>query len=175
GPPRVDLASPAQLRAIPHNGILQQLGMLSNSLGGAGAAIGRDPEKFQRFYRDSPRFRRLFAVVEWAMEFSDLDVLQAHVGLFDPGLWLALTAHGSTGDPAERRRLSEHLEREAIHARLVRIFRLLQRDMLDLMAGLAQGRAAEPPATPLIDGIGQDRRNDLHLLHALRLALLQRL
>ena len=175
GAPRIDLANPAQLRAIPHNGILQQLGMLSNSLGGAGAAIARDPEKFHRFYRDSPRFRRLFAMVEWAAELSDLDVLQAYVDLFDPGLWLDQIARGGVGDPGERRRLSEHLEREAIHARLVRIFRVLQRDLLELTAGLAANRAAAPPAAPLIAGIGEAGREDLRLLHALRLAVLQRL
>jgi phosphoenolpyruvate carboxylase len=175
GAPRIDLANPAQLRAIPHNGILQQLGMLSNSLGGAGAAIARDPEKFQRFYRDSPRFRRLFAMVEWAAELSDLDVLQAYVDLFDPGLWLDQIARGGVGDPGERRRLSEHLEREAIHARLVRIFRVLQRDLLELSAGLAANRAATPEAAPLIAGIGESGREDLRLLHALRLAVLQRL
>jgi phosphoenolpyruvate carboxylase len=173
GGPRVELSSPAQLRAIPHNGILQQLGLLSNSLGGAGAAIARDPEKFQRFYRDSPRFRRLFAVVEWAAEFSDTDLLQAYVDLLDPGLWLAQTARGGVGDPGERRRLSEHLERAGLHDRLQRVVRALARDRLDLMAGLASARNGQGGA--LIPGIGAARRDDLHLLHALRIALLQRL
>ncbi|MBX6321375.1 MAG: phosphoenolpyruvate carboxylase [Rhodospirillaceae bacterium] len=172
----VDLAHPTQLRAIPHNAILQQLAMMSNVIGGVGQAIANDPEKFQRFYRDSPRFRRLFAMVEWALEFSDADVLKAYVDLFDPGLWLQQLAHAE--DPAralELRHAAEHLEAMRRHERLARIFRVLLRDLLDLKAQLSACRAGASPAPPLIDGIGEEARRDLMLMHALRIALIQRL
>lgn len=172
----VDLTHPAQLRAIPHNAILQQLAMLSNVVGGVGQAISNDPEKFQRFYRESPRFRRLFAMVEWALEFSDADVLKAYVDLFDPGLWLQQLAQAAEpGRAFELRHAADHLEEMRRYERLARVFRLLQRDLLELKAQLAACRAAAPPAEPLIAGIGEKARRDLLLMHALRIALIQRL
>ena len=51
---QLNLEHPSQLRAIPHNAILQQLGYLANSIGGVGQAVAKDPERFQRLYRDSP-------------------------------------------------------------------------------------------------------------------------
>ena len=40
---RMALEHPSQLRAIPHNSILQQLGTLANTIGGVGQAIAKDP------------------------------------------------------------------------------------------------------------------------------------
>src|SRR3546814_10091178 len=39
---------------------------------------------------------------------------------------------------------------------------------------LAGARGAVPPVAPAIDGIGPEARNNLHLLHALRVALIHR-
>jgi phosphoenolpyruvate carboxylase len=58
---RINLTHPTQLRAIPHNGILQQLGFLANTLGGVGAAIVKDPSAS----RKSTRPRRACAAC-WA-------------------------------------------------------------------------------------------------------------
>ncbi|WP_119459474.1 phosphoenolpyruvate carboxylase [Rhodospirillaceae bacterium SYSU D60014] len=176
GGARIDLAHPSQLRAIPHNSILQQLGMLANTIGGVGQAVKKDPERFQRLYRESPRFRRLFAMVEWALEFSDLDVLKAYIDILDPGLWLQQAAHQSgVGRTEALRRVSEHLEEVGNHEKLVKIFRILQKDCLDLRAEIAACYDTEPPPEPLVAGIGKDTRHNLHLLHALRIALIQRI
>src|SRR5262249_9483479 len=89
----VDLSHPTQLRAIPHNAVLQQLGFLANTLGGTGLAAAKDPDKFARLYRASPRFRRIFAMVEWAQSFSDPDLLRAYVDALDPAAWRREAAH----------------------------------------------------------------------------------
>ncbi len=175
GGARVDLTDAWQIRAIPHNSILQQLGLLAIPLAGVGQAAAKDPERFQRMYRDSPRFRRLFAMVEWALEFSDLDVLKAYVDTLDPGLWLLQAAHHAAGGRIDEfRQVAGHLEAPATHERLVRILRLLQKDHLDLTMALAGARGAVPPVASAIEGIGPEARNDLHLLHALRVALIHR-
>lgn len=171
---RPDLQHPSQIRAIPHNATLQQLGLLANTIGGVGEAVRKDPERFQRLYRGSWRFRRILSMVEWALEFSDLDVLKAYIDSLDPGLWLQQAAHHSgAGQADELRRLSENLERLGSHDKLARIFRQLQADYLDLAANLAALRA-EPDIPENIRGIGEEGRRNLHLLHALRLALIQR-
>ncbi|MGH6937577.1 phosphoenolpyruvate carboxylase [Hypericibacter sp.] len=167
---RPDLVHPTQMRAIPHNSILQQLGLMANTLGGVGQAIRKDPEHFQRLYRESPRFRNLMAMVRWAMAFSHPDLLKGYIDLLDPGLWLMQAAHhSSVGHSDELRQVSDHLERLGSHEKLTRIFRVLQADYLDVVAGLGpEGVAAEPllPAA---------MRRDLHLLHAIRIALIQRI
>jgi phosphoenolpyruvate carboxylase len=165
---RPDLMHPTQIRAIPHNSILQQLGLMANTLGGVGQAIRKDPEHFQRLYRESPRFRNLMAMAGWGLAFSDPDLLKGYIDLLDPGLWLMQAAHHSNiGQGAELRQVSDHLERLGNHEKLTRIFRVLQADYLDLVAGLAPTEL-EPPLPPAM-------RRDLHLLHAIRLALIQRI
>src|SRR4029453_6095551 len=80
-------------------------------LGGVGQAVAKDPERFQRLYRDSPRFRRILGMVEWALAFSDLDVLKAYLDIFDPGLWRQQAAHpGATAPPAELRKVADWLQ-----------------------------------------------------------------
>jgi phosphoenolpyruvate carboxylase len=166
---RPDLTHPTQMRAIPHNSILQQLGLMANTLGGVGQAIRKDPERFQRLYRESPRFRNLMAMVRWGLAFSDPDLLKGYIDLLDPGLWLMQAAHhSSVGRGDELRQVSDHLERLGSHEKLTRIFRVLQADYLDLVAGLGPEEAEAEPLLPA------SIRRDLHLLHAIRIALIQR-
>ena len=48
---------PSQLRAIPNNAILQQLGFMAITLYGIGRAVSKDPELFQAMRERSARFR----------------------------------------------------------------------------------------------------------------------
>jgi phosphoenolpyruvate carboxylase len=172
----VDLSHPAQLRAIPHNGVLQQLGFLANTLGGMGQAVAKDPDRFQRLYRSSPRFRRLMAMVEWAMAFSDADILRAYVDALDPAAWRREAAHAEEETVAlEHRRVADLLESVDRHDRLVRILRVLEHDLLDLERELAECRAAHPKAAALIAVPDGEARSNLRLLHAIKLALIHRI
>ena len=172
----VDLEHPSQLRAIPHNSILQQLGFLANSIGGVGQAVTKDPERFQRLYADSPRFRRLMNMVEHAFKWSDLNVTRAYVALLDPGLWLMRAGRREGSRRAlELRKVSDALEAANLHGRIAPILRVFHRDYLDLADALREHRrrtrdAGEAPIA--VDAASRDR---MHTLHALRLALIQRL
>jgi phosphoenolpyruvate carboxylase len=166
---RVNLTHPKEMRAIPHNGILQQLGMLANTVGGVGQAIARDPERFQRLYQASPRCRRLLGMVDWALSFTDLEALKCYVDLFDPGQWLSRAYQAK--DPAaaaELRHVAEHLEGDRVYEKLAKIYRVFQRDMLDLREGLAL--VGLPQAK-----ISDDIRTNLRLMHGLRIALIMRI
>jgi phosphoenolpyruvate carboxylase len=167
---------PSQLRAIPHNAILQQLGYLANSIGGVGQAVTKNPERFQRLYQDSPRFRRLMAMVEHAFKYSDLTVLKAYIDLFDPGLWLLRAARRGEGTRAEElQALAAVMERAAVHERLTRIWRVFTRDYMDLANALREHRrrTRQAGAQPIaVDAVSRDV---MHLLHALRIVLIQRL
>ncbi|HVI89734.1 MAG TPA: phosphoenolpyruvate carboxylase [Dongiaceae bacterium] len=166
---RVNLTHPTQMRAIPHNGILQQMGFLANTVGGVGQAIMRDPERFQRAYRNSPRLRRLLGMVEWALEFSDLEALKCYIDLFDPGQWLSRAYQAKEPErAAELRKVAELLEGEGLHEKLAKIYRTFQQDMLDLRDGLALVGAGGPKISP-------EARFNLRIIHGLRIALLMRL
>lgn len=170
-----ELSHPSRLRAIPQNAILQQLGFLANTVGGFGRAIGKDPEHFQALYASSPRFRLIVGMVQYAMEFSDIDVLRAYVDSLDPGLWLHRAAQvPDAGRAALLREVSDHLERLGVHDRLIRVVRDLQKEFMDVRRHLAFC-AIDPVGQAPRVVIDQATRDDLHLLHAIRIALIQHL
>lgn len=165
---------PTQIRAIPHNGILQQLGMLAITLGGVGEAIRKDEVRFRSLYEESDRFHRLMGMVDYAFSFSDVDVLKAYVDTFDPGLWLLRAARTQKKARSEdMRRVSEYLERLGLHEMLVKIFRVIQTDYLDI-----RGWRLSKDDTGGIPGsrgrvLDKESRDNLLLLHSLRIALIQ--
>jgi len=151
---------PRELRAIPNNAILQQLGWMANTLQGLGVAAARHPETFPEMRRTSRRFHRALDLAAHALAHSDLDVLRAVVGTLDPGTWLDRAAH--TMRPGRREALvavAQALERLDLWAMVQSMFRRVQADHLAL-------RAAWPDA-PVMGA------REL-LLHALRLAVIHR-
>lgn len=170
------LDHPSQIRAIPHNALLQQLGILANSIGGVGQAVAKDPERFLALYRESPRFRRLMRMVEHAFMFTDLAVVKACLDRFDPGFWLTRAAVSrDAAEQEELRAVAGHVERLGLHGRLGRIFRILQRDHMDLARALRAHRRLTRRAGQRPIVVDSATRDNLHMLHALRLALIERL
>jgi phosphoenolpyruvate carboxylase len=159
GPARI--THPSQLRAIPNNAILHQLGWLANTLHGLGAAAAANPDAFADLRARSPRFARALAMAAHAASCSDLGVLRACVDTLDPGPWLDRA--GATSRPGRREELmavAGALERLDLSAAVRRMFRRLQADQLAL-------RAAWPELPRMPDR--------LVLVHALRLALIHRI
>ncbi|MBV9116320.1 MAG: phosphoenolpyruvate carboxylase, partial [Acetobacteraceae bacterium] len=152
---------PRELRAIPNNAILQQLGWCANTLQGVGGGAARHPELFGQMRAESRRFHRALDLPHHALAHSDLDVLRAVVGTLDPGSWLDRAAY--TRRPGRREALvavARALERLDLWAQVQAMFRRAQADHLAL-------RAVWPDAPRM-----QPREV---LLHALRLALVQRI
>jgi phosphoenolpyruvate carboxylase len=153
---------PSQLRAIPNNAILQQLGFMANTLHGIGRAVSKDPELFQAMRGRSARFRRALQMVATALDSTEIDVLRAYVNTVNPAMWL--NGAGRTRRPARAKalrelvRLTERLDR---HDRLARLVRRLQADQLWLL------EAVEPAETV--------QRRRLILLHGIRVAVIQRI
>ncbi|MBW6397745.1 phosphoenolpyruvate carboxylase [Roseomonas sp. HJA6] len=159
GPVRI--THPSQLRAIPNNAILHQMGFLANTLHGLGAAAVAHPDNFADLALRSPRFARALAMARRAAACSDLGVLRASVDMLDPSPWLDRA--GFTKRPGRREALTAvaaALERLDLSAATRRMFRRLQADHQALRAAWS-----DLPDMP-------DR---LVLAHALRLCLVQRL
>jgi phosphoenolpyruvate carboxylase len=152
---------PRELRAIPNNAILQQLGWCANTLQGLGAAASQHAEAFTELRQSSPRFRRALDLAAHALMHSDLEVLRAMVAMLDPGTWLDRAGHATV--PGRREALmtvAVALERLDLWAKAQAMFRRVQADHLAL-------RAAWPSAPAMAD-------REV-LVHALRLAMIQRI
>ena len=152
---------PRELRAIPNNAILQQLGWCANTLQGVGAAAARSPELFADMLEQSPRFRRALDFAQHALHHSDLDVLRAVIAMLDPGSWLDRAAHARR--PGRARALAEvarALEQLDMWAPAQAMFRRIQADHVRL-------REAWPGAPKMA--------TSEVLLHAVRIALIGRI
>lgn len=172
----IDLDHPSQLRAIPHNSILQQLGILANTIGGVGQAVDKDPDRFQELYRESHRFRRLMMMVEYAFKFTDLDVVRAYLCVFDHTTWLreAHLAKPSTGEE-ELRLVAGFVNAMNMHDELNRVFGVFFADYIELAKALREHRHQTRHDGGELIVIDPDVRDNLHLLHALRIALIKAL
>ncbi|OYX35310.1 MAG: hypothetical protein B7Y99_04150 [Caulobacterales bacterium 32-69-10] len=154
GRPRT-LRHVGELRAIPNNGVLQQLGYLANSVYGVGLAAGKGAEDFAAMLEASPRFGRALAMARSAFALSDLGVTEAYTAMLDPGLWLARRAD----DPRAFATLAALADKAGMHEALERVVRDLQAEDLRLRDAM----------TPTEDA----RRARLLLLHGVRAAALQ--
>ncbi|MFF8800165.1 MULTISPECIES: phosphoenolpyruvate carboxylase [unclassified Methylobacterium] len=155
------ITHPRQMRAIPNNAILQQLGYLANSLHGVGRAAHRAPELFRHMRANSVRFSRAFRLVQHAASVGDLDVMRAYIDTLDPAVWLERARR--TRRDARRDELltiAAALERLNLAPDLRRLFGRLTRDGLSL-------QTAAPDLASM--------STRLTLLHAIRLALIHRI
>ncbi len=154
------ISHPRELRAIPNNAILHQLGWLANTLHGLGRAAARSPETFAELRARSPRFGRAMGMAEAARRAGSLDILRGYVATLDPGTWLDRAARTRRpGRAAALTAVAEALEEFGLSEPVRRMFRRLQQDALALDAAW-QG---EGPPERLV------------LLHAIRLALIHRI
>ena len=152
---------PSELRAIPNNAILQQLGWCANTLQGLGAAAARHREDFAPLLDTSPRFRRAMDFAAHALAHSDMDVLRAVVGLVDPGAWLDRVPHAAIpGRAAALMSVARALDRLGLWRPVTAMSRRIQLDWLAL--------ADTWPGTPRMAAAEV-------LLHALRIAAIQRI
>ncbi|GAN55071.1 phosphoenolpyruvate carboxylase [Tanticharoenia sakaeratensis] len=157
----VRISHPSQLRAIPNNAILQQLGWWADVVHGLGSAAARHPDAFEQFMSESPRFRRALDFARAALSHSDIEVLRTNVLLLDPGTWLDRAGHA--GDAARRRRcvsIAHGLEALGFWTKLPMMFRRIQADHLAL-------RGAWPDSPRMA--------TREHLLHAIRIGVIEQI
>jgi phosphoenolpyruvate carboxylase len=154
GRPRT-LRHVGELRAIPNNGVLQQLGWLANSVHGVGIAACKHEADFQAMAKASPRFARSLAMARQAAALGHLAATEAYASILDPALWLARRGEA----PRAFDQLAALADASGLHEALERVLRDLQADALKL-------KDAAPTAEDA-------RRSRLLLLHGLRAAALQ--
>ena len=162
---------PSQIRAIPHNAILQQMGLWANSVGGLGRAIAKDDERFLKLYKSSARCRICVAMVAYAHELSSLEVLGAYISLWNPDYWFQrLKTDPNPQRRRDMRSIGELLDKGSKYEKLRRMFRRFRKDTLDLNAGLKLVREEHR-----LSAQASKYQQDLDLLHGLRVALISEL
>lgn len=164
GPPEI-----RSIRAIPHNAILQQLGLPVNVSGGIGAASGREVDRFVEHTAGSPRMRGILKMTARARDLTSVSILRAYAGLFEPAYWSSLAGMARRSERSEQyESVLQVLQLENISRALSGLADFLARDMRAYDA--VRDEMGETSRS--VNGAGIDA--DLGVLHALRQALIGR-
>lgn len=157
----------SQIRAIPHNAVLQQLGYLANSCAGLGTAIERAPDKFNTVHASSERLKIVTNMAMHALARSDVGIIESYAKLLSPGYWLdRCDDTGSDDLRASLRRLSNVLEGLFDSDSIDACIRTLRRD-----AGMMTDCVEEDCDMSKLDIKGVDE--ELFDLHEIRIGLIQ--
>ncbi len=156
-----------EMRAIPHNALLQQMGYVLNVISGVGETVRYEHDRFVDMYRGSERLRRIMSLVQHARSLSSIKTLASYATLFDDAFWVTRPLN----------REEEHLKNACI-------------DLADLLRGDHRHDGIMHLATYLredavrlhdifeeldikVSRAGEAWREDMDIMHALRIALVQ--
>ncbi|MEO9492753.1 MAG: hypothetical protein ABJG26_14130, partial [Marinomonas sp.] len=157
-----------QIRAIPHNSILQQLGYPINIIAGVGSAADGNYEDIAALLTESDRGRQLIRLVRSSNALASIKTVAAYGELFNSAYWASRPYRGTEkhmSDACES--LAEYLtkdDRTGVFRRLasrLRVDALKLHRLLDLI----------PDENPLEDR--ENARRTIGAAQSLRLALLQ--
>ncbi len=157
-----------QIRAIPHNAILQQLGYPVNVIAGFGTAADGNVEEIAGLLRESDRGRQIVRLVRAANALASIKTVAAYGELYNSAFWASRPYRGDEQHiSAASLTLAEYLtkdDRAGVFRRLVsrlRVDAVKLHRLLDLI----------PDEAPLADR--EHGRRMMGVLHAIRLALFQ--
>ncbi|MGD9664334.1 MAG: phosphoenolpyruvate carboxylase [Novosphingobium sp.] len=157
-----------QIRAIPHNAILQQLGYPVNIIAGFGTAADSNYEDLASLLRESARGRQLVRLVRAANALASIKTVAAYGELFNSAYWASRPYRGTeTHLSGACQDLAEYLtkdDRTGVYRRLASRLRVDALKLHRLLAML-------PDENPLDDR--EHVRRAIGVMQALRLALLQ--
>ena len=161
----------AKMRAIPHNGVLQQFGFVANVISGFGTALLYDKEQFANIYQNSARARSLIGMIARARQLSSVKTLVAYASIFNDAFWVTRPIENmETPLKVPCLLLAGLLRGDERHDRFMHLATYLREDdvyLHDLFKELGldewQGQA---------DGHERDEVIESDMLHALRIALI---
>ena len=84
-----------QIRAIPHNAVLQQLGYPVNLIAGVGTAAVEDVEAIADLMRDSARGRQILRLLRSADRLASIKSVAAYGELFNSAFWASRPYRGT--------------------------------------------------------------------------------
>lgn len=163
---KTGMFNPRQLRAIPHNAILQQYGAPANIFYGVGRAAEIDIEKFVAQFHESARAYSIFTLVTESLRRTNLSILTAYGRLFDPGFWISRALSGN--EPLLSNQclmVADTLKASPWRSQLMDLANRLRMDTFDSIKAF---KACDESIVSL-------ERDRLTVLHALRLAVIMKM
>ncbi|MEM9225574.1 MAG: phosphoenolpyruvate carboxylase, partial [Pseudomonadota bacterium] len=159
---------PRSLRAISHNATLQQLGIPLNTAAGIGSALRRENDQVAELIVQSPRMRSLMRLALNARIAMSVPALRAYANVYDPSFWVALAGQSDIEAATAYRRIYYRLQSGQTSRSLRTIADKLSVD-LGKFDRLIDDVADKPAAPERHEG-----RLDIHILHAVRQALMMK-
>jgi phosphoenolpyruvate carboxylase len=158
-----------QIRAIPHNAILQQLGYPVNIIAGFGTAAGEEEEIIANLLDHSVRGRQMLRLIGASNALASIKTVAAYGELFNSAFWASRPYRG-TEDHLQKPclALAERLDEDDRTGQFRRLASRLRVDSLKLHRLFARLKNITPS-----DPMREETRRSLGVLHALRLALMQ--
>ncbi|SFO86091.1 Phosphoenolpyruvate carboxylase, type 1 [Qipengyuania nanhaisediminis] len=157
-----------QIRAIPHNAILQQLGYPVNIIAGVGSAAESNYEDIAELLRESPRGRQIMRLVRASNALASIKTVAAYGELFNSAYWASRPYRG-TEDHLSRacEALAEYLIQDDRNGVFRRLASRLRVDALKLhrLFDLVPDEEPRPER--------EHTRRMIGVLQAVRLALMQ--
>ena len=168
--------APAEMRAIPHNAILQQMGYLVNVVSGIGEAVRYERERFADICRESERARSLMSMVGHAYKLSGIKTLVAYSSLFDDAFWVTRPIDNMEAKiKGPCLYLADLLRGDIRHDGLMHLATYLREDDVHLQDAFQQLDVFDD--LKLEEGEHTNSRalwlEQLDLIHALRIAMIQ--
>ena len=157
-----------QIRAIPHNAILQQLGYPVNIISGIGSAADGNYEELAALINESPRGQQLIRLARASNALASIKTVAAHGELFNSAYWASRPYRGTESHLSEACEiLAEYLTKDDRTGVFRRLASRLRVDALKFHRLLA----LIPDEAPLEDR--ENTRRTIGAAQALRLALMQ--
>ncbi|MXO51737.1 phosphoenolpyruvate carboxylase [Erythrobacter gaetbuli] len=157
-----------QIRAIPHNAILQQLGYPVNIIAGIGSAAESNYEDIAELLRESPRGRQIMRLVRASNALASIKTVAAYGELFNSAYWASRPYRGTEDHLARAcETLAEYLIQDDRNGVFRRLASRLRVDALKLHRLFDLVPDEEPH--PEREGV----RRTIGVLQSLRLALMQ--
>ena len=157
-----------QIRAIPHNAILQQLGYPVNIISGVGSAAEGNYEDIAELLRESPRGRQIMRLVRASNALASIKTVAAYGELFNSAYWASRPYRGTEEHLAQAcETLAEYLIQDDRNGVFRRLASRLRVDALKLhrLFDLVPDEDPHPER--------EQARRTIGVLQSLRLALLQ--
>lgn len=157
-----------QIRAIPHNAILQQLGYPVNIIAGVGSAAEGNYDDIAQLLKESPRGRQIMRLVRASNALASIKTVAAYGELFNSAYWASRPYRGTEEHLSRAcESLAEYLIQDDRNGVFRRLASRLRVDALKLhrLFELVPDEEPHPEREQVRRMIG--------VLQALRLALLQ--
>lgn len=157
-----------QIRAIPHNAILQQIGYPVNVIAGAGIAAGEETEAVAELLGRSARGRQLVRLLRAANGLASIKTVACFGELFNSAYWASRPYRGTETSLEDAcLALAEYLTKDDRAGVFRRLASRLRVDWMKLHRLLAM-----IPREEARNAATEKERRTIALLQALRLALL---